>query len=57
MNRWNLGERSKDAYARVLGGGSAALAPNISLDAQASSTFGHDNGEEVAAHVGLRVGF
>lgn len=57
VNRFDLGERSKDAYARLAGGGSAALATNISLNAQASSTFGHDNGEEVAAHVGLRVGF
>lgn len=56
VNRFDLGQRSEDVYARVSGGASAALATNISLDALASSTFGQDAGEEVSAHIGLRMG-
>lgn len=57
VNRFDLGSRSKNAYARVSGGASAALGTNISLDANVSSTFGQDDGDELGAQVGLRVGF
>ena len=57
VNRFDIGNRSKDPYARLSGGASAALATNISLDANVSSTFGQDDGDELGAQVGLRVGF
>ncbi|MFC7535893.1 autotransporter domain-containing protein [Sphingomonas sp. GCM10030256] len=57
VNRWDLGERSKKAYARLTGGASAAILPGASLDAAASATFGKDEGEDVSAHVGFRLGF
>ncbi|WP_205479222.1 autotransporter domain-containing protein [Sphingomonas arenae] len=57
VNRFDIGNRSKDPYVRLSGGASAALATNISLDANVSSTFGQDDGDELGAQVGLRVGF
>lgn len=57
VNRFDLGNRSKDPYARVSGGASAVVSTSVSLDASASSTFGQDGGNEVGAQIGLRVGF
>ena len=57
VNRWDLGERSKDLYGRITGGASAAILPGASLDAQVSSTFRQDGGNELGAQLGLRVGF
>jgi outer membrane autotransporter protein len=57
VNQFDLGERSKDAYARLSGGASAQLASTVSLNANVSSTFGQDTGDELGAQVGLRVGF
>ena len=57
VNRFDLGERSKDFYGRLSGGASAALGTKVSLDANVSSTISHDAGNEVGAQVGLRVGF
>ena len=57
VNRFDLGNRSKDLYGRISGGASAALADKVSLDASASTTVRQDTGNEVGAQVGLRVGF
>lgn len=57
VNSWDLGERDKGIYGRLSGGASAAILPGASLDAHVTSTFGKDDGEELGAHVGLRIGF
>ena len=57
VNSFSYDDRSKKAYARVAGGASAAILTNVSLDVAGSSTFGKKQGEEVSAHVGLKVGF
>ena len=57
VNRFSYDDRSTKAYARVAGGASAAILANVSLDVAGSSTFGKKQGEEVSAHVGLKVGF
>ena len=57
VNRFDYEDRSKKAYARLSGGASAAILNNVSLDVAGSSTFGKKQGEEVSAHLGLKVGF
>ena len=57
VNRFSYGDRSTKAYARVAGGASAAILSNVSLNVAGSSTFGKKQGDEVSAHVGLKVGF
>jgi len=57
VNRWELEDRSKKAYARLSGGGSAVILNGVTLDAVVSGTLGRDDGDEVSAHVGLGVGF
>ncbi len=57
VNRWDLGERSQDVYGRLTAGASAAILGRTSLDAQVSSTFRKDDGNELSAQLGLRVGF
>ncbi len=56
VNSWRLEERSKGAYARLTGGASAAIFGTTTLDAIVSSTFGRNEGDDISAHVGLRVG-
>ncbi|MEO5972222.1 MAG: autotransporter domain-containing protein [Sphingomicrobium sp.] len=56
VNSWRLSDRSKKAYGRLTGGASAALFGTTSLDATVSSTFGRDEGDEISAQVGLRIG-
>lgn len=57
VNSFNYDDRSKKAYARVSGGASAAILTNVALDVAGSATFGKKQGEDVSAHVGLKVGF
>jgi outer membrane autotransporter protein len=57
VNRFNLGERDTGVYTRLSGGASAQLASTIQLDFTASTTAGKDQGNEVSAHAGVRVGF
>ncbi|MBA3511968.1 autotransporter domain-containing protein [Sphingomonas sp.] len=57
VNRWELEDRSKKAYARLSGGGSAVILSGITLDAVVSGTLGRDDGDEVSAHIGLGIGF
>lgn len=57
VNRFDLGERDKGIYSRFSGGASAAITQAVQLDVLASSTAGKEGGNEVTAHVGLRVGF
>jgi hypothetical protein len=57
VNRFNLGERDTGIYTRLAGGASAQLGRNVQLDFAAGTTVGKDQGEEVNAHAGVRVGF
>lgn len=57
INRFDLGERDTSIYTRLSGGASAQLARNIQLDFSAGTTVGKDQGEEVNALAGVRVGF
>ncbi|WP_310468629.1 autotransporter domain-containing protein [Sphingomonas sp.] len=56
VNSWRLSDRSKKAYARLTGGASAALFGTASLDATVSSTFGRNDGDDISAQIGLRIG-
>ena len=57
VNSWELEDRSKRAYGRISGGGSAVILSGVTLDALASATLGRDDGDEVAAQVGLGIAF
>jgi outer membrane lipase/esterase len=57
VNHYAYEDRSKKAYGRLAGGASAAILTNVALDVAMSSTFGKKQGEEVSAHVGVKVGF
>jgi uncharacterized protein YhjY with autotransporter beta-barrel domain/phospholipase/lecithinase/hemolysin len=57
VNSWSLGERSKSAYGRISGGGSAEIVNGVALNAVLSTTVGRDDGNDVSGHVGLNLGF
>jgi len=57
VNSWDLGDRDKGVYGRLTGGASAAILANASLDVNVSSTFGKDDGDELSAQLGFRLGF
>ena len=57
VNSYSYDDRSTKAYARVSGGASAAILTNVALDVAGSATFGKKQGEDVSAHLGLKVGF
>jgi len=57
VNSWDLGDRDKGVYGRLTGGASAAILNNASLDVNVSSTFGKDDGDELSAQLGFRLGF
>ena len=56
VNSWQLEDRSKDPYGRFAAGGSAEILRGASLNALLSGTVGQEQGDEVSAHVGLRLG-
>jgi phospholipase/lecithinase/hemolysin len=55
VNHWSFEDRSKDPYARLTGGASAAIFDRLTLDALASGTLGREQGDDVSAQVGLRL--
>lgn len=57
VNSWSLGDRSKSAYGRISGGGSAMILNGVTLNTVLSTTIGRDDGNDVSAQVGLNVGF
>ena len=57
VNSWTLGERPDSAYARLSGGASAAIMNAVTLDAAVSSTIARDEGNELSAQIGVRMGF
>ena len=56
VNHW-AATRDKETYGRVAGGASADLGGNISIDAYASTTLGHDHGEEMGGQLGVKARF
>ena len=57
VNSFAYDDRSTKAYARLTGGASAAILTNVSLDVAGSGTFGKKQGEDVSAHLGVKIGF
>lgn len=57
VNSFAYDDRSTKAYARLSGGASAAILNNVSLDVAGSGTFGKKQGEDVSAHLGVKIGF
>ena len=57
VNSWSFEDRSKKAYARFTGGASAAILSKLTLDAMLSGTVGQKQGDDLSAHVGLKMGF
>lgn len=57
VNSFDLGERDKGVYTRFSGGASARISGRVQLDVVASTTAGKDQGNELSAHAGFRVGF
>lgn len=57
VNSWSLGDRSKQAYGRISGGGSAQILNGVALNAVLSTTVSRDDGNDVSGQVGLNVGF
>ncbi|HEX6218128.1 MAG TPA: autotransporter domain-containing protein [Sphingomicrobium sp.] len=56
VNSWSFEDRTKKAYARFTGGASAGIVGRLSINALLSGTVGHDQGDDVSAQVGLRMG-
>ena len=56
VNSWDA-TRRKETYARISGGGSAALTGGISVDAFVTTTLGRDYGNEVGGQVGVKARF
>ena len=56
VNSWQLDDRTKKVYARFTGGASAAVIGKLSIDAMLSGTVGQKQGDELSAHVGLKMG-
>ncbi|NUS99481.1 MAG: autotransporter domain-containing protein [Sphingomonas sp.] len=57
VNSWSLGDRSKKAYGRLSGGGSAQILGNVTMNAVVSATVGRKDGNDMSAQVGLNLGF
>jgi len=56
VNHW-AATRDKETYGRVAGGASADLGGDISIDAYASTTLGHNHGEEMGGQLGVKARF
>ena len=56
VNRWDV-EGGKQTYGRLSAGAAASILGGTSLDAAVSATLGRDGGNELGAHIGLRMGF
>ena len=57
VNSWPLEQRSKHIYGKLSGGASAQLFDAVSIDALVSGTVDRKGGNDLSAHVGLKVGF
>ena len=56
VNSWGIGG-GKQTYGRLSGGAAASILTGTSIDAAVSATVGRDGGNELGAHLGLRMGF
>ena len=56
VNTWNV-RGGSETYGRISGGASASILTGTSLDAAFSTTLGRDGGNDLGAHIGLRMGF
>ena len=56
VNSWDV-PRGKDTYGRLAVGGNANLIGSVSLDAFVTTTFGRDDGQEVAGQIGFKAHF
>jgi uncharacterized protein YhjY with autotransporter beta-barrel domain len=56
VNQWTI-PRDKETYGRFSIGASANVAPTVSVDMFASTTFGRDDGQEVSGNVGVKARF
>jgi outer membrane autotransporter protein len=57
VNRWVLPGRSDEMYGRLTGGVNLELGRTVSLQAQASTTVGQDDGDSFGGFLGLSLGF
>jgi outer membrane autotransporter protein len=57
VNTFQLPGRSRDTYGRVTGGVNLHLGSAFAVQVQASSTLEHEEGNEFAGSIGLRLGF
>jgi outer membrane autotransporter protein len=57
VNTFNLPGRSRDTYGRVTGGVNLNLGSALAVQVQASSTLEHEEGNEFAGSIALRLGF
>ena len=57
VNTFNLPGRSRDTYGRVTGGVNLSLASALAIQVQASSTLEHEEGNEFAGSIAVRLGF
>jgi outer membrane autotransporter protein len=56
VNHWDV-PRGKDTYGRLAVGGNANLVGSLSLDAFVTTTFGREDGQEVAGQIGVKARF
>jgi len=57
VNSFDYPDRSQHLYGRLAGGASATILGGVGVEAAVSTTVGKRQGNEVSAHLGLRVGF
>jgi outer membrane autotransporter protein len=57
VNHFAYPDRSTKIYGRLSGGAAISLLDSVDLQAAASGTVGKKQGNEVSAHVGVRIGF
>lgn len=57
VNSFAFADRSTRLYGRLSAGASASILAGIDLQAAASATVGKKQGNDVSAHVGVRIGF
>jgi phospholipase/lecithinase/hemolysin/uncharacterized protein YhjY with autotransporter beta-barrel domain len=57
VNHFEYPDRSTKIYGRVTGGASASILGAVDLQGAISTTVGKKQGNEVSAHLGVRIGF
>jgi outer membrane lipase/esterase len=56
VNSWSFEDRSKKAYGRFSAGASAGILSRVSVDALVSGTVGQKQGDDLSAHIGVKLG-